>query len=56
VLAVDVETGQVVGTFDSQSEAARHYGLSGAGTVSVSIKKRKPIKALGIFFKKESDY
>lgn len=38
------KTGELVGIFDSQSEAARQLGLSGTGPISLAIKNRKTVK------------
>ena len=38
------DTGELIGTFKSQSEAARSLGLSGAGTISVALKKGRAVK------------
>lgn len=38
------ETGELVGIFDSQSQAARELSLSGAGTISAALKKGKTVK------------
>jgi len=49
VIATNAETGEEIGIFKSNSEAARQTGLSGGSLVKRSIKTGKPIK--GVIFR-----
>lgn len=49
VYAYDEKTGRYIGSYNSQSEAARQLGFSGASSISVSIKNGKPSKGIKFY-------
>ncbi|NRP57977.1 hypothetical protein XMA127_001980 [Marinobacterium sp. xm-a-127] len=49
IYAYDCESGSHIGTYDSQSEAARLLGFSGASSISVAIKNGKPSKGIKFY-------